>query len=147
MSLHQLQGDISSAICLIGKAPNLSSLAVETGELKDDIVLALQVCHAIAEHWTCPIHIKNWHVTIPPPSVPRGSDPSIAVHQCMEHLLGPYYEATVRKLYVEKLDAFTADAIAKATTDGSAFTQLFTGTKRSSKRFIDHPPFQYCRPV
>ena len=124
ISPHQLQDDISSAIYSISKASNLSSLAVETGELKDDIGLALQVCHAIAEHWAYPIHFKNWHVTIAPPSVPRGSDPSIAVHQCMEHLLGPYYEATDRKLYVEKLDEFTADAIAKATTDESAFTQL-----------------------
>jgi len=52
ISLHQLQDDISSAIYSISKASNLSRLAVETGELKDDIGLALQVCHAIAEHWT-----------------------------------------------------------------------------------------------
>jgi len=78
ISLHQLQDYISSAIYSISKASNLSSLAVETDELIDDIGLALQVRHAIAEHWTYPIHFENWHVTFPLP--PRGSDPSIAVH-------------------------------------------------------------------
>ncbi|KAF9360109.1 hypothetical protein BGX34_007955 [Mortierella sp. NVP85] len=123
ISLYEMKNDIPGATSLITRASNLSSLALGTDRLRHYIRLALNICNLIAEHWTYPINFKNWNITIPPP--PRGSDQSMAIRQCMEHLLAPYYKAAGGRLDVNYLDELTADALTKETENGSGFNELY----------------------
>ena len=123
ISLHQLQDDISSAIHLINKATNLSSLVVGTLARRCDNHYALKAYNTIAEHWTCPIIFKDWKRTIPQPP-PRGLDQSMAAQQCMELLLQVHYESTYPlSMHVGELDESTVNTIAKATN--GAFKRLY----------------------
>jgi hypothetical protein len=107
--------------CLIAKSSNLSSLAIGTGSIYSGIGCALQVCNAIAENRTYPITFKEWHICFPPQ---RESNQSLATQQYAEQFSKVYSESNNQKLNVDILDELTADAIAKATTNGSGFTEL-----------------------
>jgi hypothetical protein len=120
ISLHQLQDDISSATYLISKASNLSSLALGTGPLGDDNGYALKAYNGIAEHRTYPISFKDWRLCIPP--TPKDSNLSMTTQHSLERLLKVYCGST---LDVDELDEITADIIAKATTNGSAYESLY----------------------
>ena len=124
ISLNELKGDIHAVMHLITKAPNLSSLAMETGRLDENIKYVLEVCNALSEHRSYPITFKEWELTIPPPR--KGSDRLMTVYQCMDGLLKVFCESASYAMSVDKLDALTLDALAKATTTkGSEFRKLY----------------------
>jgi hypothetical protein len=83
--------------------------------------------NAIAEHKTYPLVLKDWDFCIPPPP-PKKSNQTMTTEQYVERLfdlyISIYRECNNPKLNVDNLDELTADAIAKATTNGSAFTEL-----------------------
>ena len=121
VSLLELQDDISGVACLIGKASNLSSLAVGTDVLGGNNGYALETYNVIAKNRTYPINFKEWNFCIPPPS-PKESNQSLATEQCIEHSLKV---CTIdRKKFDADLDELTVGTIAKATTNGSAIEKL-----------------------
>jgi hypothetical protein len=125
ISSHALNIDILGVMYLITKTPNLSSLAIGMGALVSYIRYALNICHAAGKNWTYPINFKDWGLTIQPP--PRGSDESMAVQHCMDHLLDAYYKNGAQRLDASSLDEISLDAFAKATMNGSAFKTLTFG--------------------
>ena len=133
ISLKELKGDMPAVMHLITKAPNLSSLAMETGRLDKNIKYVLEVCNALSEHRSYPVTfkerrhglpLKDWKFTVPPP--PKGSDRLTTVYQCMDALLKVFCESASDTVFVDNLDALTLDALAKATTTkGSEFRMLY----------------------
>ncbi|KAF9350266.1 hypothetical protein BGX34_001315 [Mortierella sp. NVP85] len=123
ISLRQLKDDISGAKCLITKAPNLSSLAIETGPLRRNNGNVLKVYEELAKQQTYPIIFKEWNLCIPPPV--KESNQAMTAHQCMHQLLKVYCERDTDRLDVDILDDLTVETIAKAVTNGSAFKSLY----------------------
>jgi len=119
--LDQWKVDTPGMKCLIAKSSNLSSLAIGTGSINSGMGYALQVCNAIAENRTYPITFKEWDICFPPQ---RESNQSLATQQYAEQFFKVYCESNHPKLNVDRMDELTADAIAKATTNGSRFTEL-----------------------
>jgi hypothetical protein len=118
-----LKDDLSSATHLIRKTSNLSSLAVGTGLFGNDNGYALEAYNGIAEYRTYPISFKDWHLCIPP--TPKESNLSMTTQHCMENLLKVCCEINSSTLNVYDLDKEAVDTIAKATTNGSAFKELY----------------------
>jgi hypothetical protein len=116
----------TDAAYIISKVWDVPSLTVGTGLKGKDSRFFLGAYNAIAQHRTYPLALKDWDFCIPPPP-PKESNQAMTTEQYVKRLLDlyMYWKRHNPKLDVDDLDELTADAIAKATTNGLAFTKLF----------------------
>jgi len=122
--LHQWEDDTSSAAYVISKAWDIPSLTVGAGLKGKDNRIFLGAYNAIAGHRTYPLALKDWDFCIPPPP-PKESNQAMTTEQYVKRLLDFCWKCINSTLDVDyKMDELTADSIAKATTNGSGFTEL-----------------------
>jgi hypothetical protein len=121
ISLHELQEDLSSAMYLMSKASNLSSLAIDTGGY--GMQYALQACNVIKGRRTYTFDFKDWSLRIPPP--PKESNQAMDIQQCKEDLLRIYWENGNEVLDVDYLNESITGIFAQATTNGMGYKELY----------------------
>ncbi|KAF9344992.1 hypothetical protein BGX34_005128, partial [Mortierella sp. NVP85] len=98
--LNQLKNDISGFKRLISNASNLSRLDLTADHLGSDNGYVLKAFNAIKENWAYSINFKGWDLCLPSPPT-KESDQSMAVRQCLEHLLA-FYCRTTRSQYLDR---------------------------------------------
>jgi len=131
--LHQWEDCATNAAYIISKAWDVPSRTVGAGLKGKENRFFLEAYNVIAKHRTYPLLIKDWDFCIPPPP-PKKSNQAMTTERYVKRLLD-FYIYTTRKcngptLDVNILGEFTADAIAKETTNGSRFTKLVLHQER-----------------
>ncbi|KAF9347538.1 hypothetical protein BGX34_003074, partial [Mortierella sp. NVP85] len=122
--LRQWDGYTADATYIICKAWNVPSLTVGAGLKGEDNRFFLEAYNAIAEHRTYPLVLTDWDFCFPPPPT-KESNQAMATEQYLGRLLDCYWKCNDSTLDVADLDESTADAIAKATMNGSRFTAFY----------------------